>query len=63
MKDKILEEIKKESNRLDTLQAIRNYYKRQNDNSYRMERCKNAITLSVDKIFKLNQKLKKEKTK
>tara|TARA_B100002019_G_scaffold60423_1_gene51781 strand:- start:435 stop:623 length:189 start_codon:yes stop_codon:yes gene_type:complete len=60
MKDKILEEIKKERNRLDTLQAIRNYYKRQNDNSYRMERCEKAVTLSVDKIFELSQRLKKE---
>tara|TARA_B100000212_G_C27221712_1_gene467557 strand:+ start:443 stop:631 length:189 start_codon:yes stop_codon:yes gene_type:complete len=60
-KDKILEKIKEESNRLDTLRAIRNYYKKQNDNSYRMERCENALQVSVDKIFKLNQKLKEFK--
>ena len=60
-KDKILKKIEEESNRLDTLRAIRNYYKRQNDNSYRMERCEKAVTLSVDKIFELSQKLKEEK--
>ena len=60
-KDKILKKIKEESNRLDTLRAIRNYYKKQNDNSYRMERCENALQVSVDKIFKLNQKLKEFK--
>ena len=57
-KDKILEKIRKESNRLDTLRAINNYYTRQNDNSYRMERCQNALKLSVDKLFELSQKLK-----
>ena len=60
-KDKILKKIKEESNRLDTLRAIRNYYKKQNDNSYRMERCENALQVSVDKIFELNQKLKEFK--
>ena len=57
-KDKILEKIRKESNRLDTLRAIHNYYTRQNDNSYRMERCQNALKLSVDKLFELSQKQK-----
>ena len=57
-KDKILEKIRKESNRLDTLRAISNYYTRQNDNSYRMERCQNALKLSVDKLFELSQKQK-----
>ena len=64
MKDKIEEirkEIRKERNRLDTLKAIRNYWRKQNDNSYRMERCEKAVTLSVDKIFELSQKLKEEK--
>lgn len=60
MKDKILEKIKEESNRLDTLRAIRNYYKKQNDDSYRMERCENALQVSVDKLFELSQKLKEE---
>jgi len=60
-KDKILEKIKEESNKLDTLRAIRNYYKKQNDHSYRMERCENALQVSVDKIFELNQKLKELK--
>lgn len=60
-KDKILEKIKKESKRLDTLRAIRNYYKKQNDDSYRMEQSENALQVSVDKIFKLNQKLKEFK--
>ena len=60
-KDKILEKIKEESNKLDTLRAIRNYYRKQNEDSYRMERCENALQVSVDKLFELNQKLK-EKT-
>ena len=60
-KDKILEKIKKESNRLDTLRAIRNYYKKQNDDSYRIERCENALQVSVDKLFELSQKLKEVK--
>jgi len=59
-KDKILEKIKEESNRLDTLRAIRNYYKKQNDDSYRIERCENALQVSVDKLFELSQKLKEE---
>ena len=58
IKDKILEKIKEESNRLDTLRAIRNYYKKQNDDSYRIERCENALQVSVDKLFELSQKLK-----
>ena len=57
-KDKILEKIKEESNKLDTLRAIRNYYKKQNDYSYKMQRCENALQVSVDKLFELNQKLK-----
>tara|TARA_R100001086_G_scaffold243017_1_gene171323 strand:- start:480 stop:668 length:189 start_codon:yes stop_codon:yes gene_type:complete len=60
-KDKILEKIKEESNRLDTLRAIRNYYKKQNDDSYRIERCENALQVSVDKLFELSQKLKEVK--
>ena len=32
-KDKILEKIKEESNKLDTLRAIRNYYRKQNEDS------------------------------
>jgi len=59
-KDKILEKIKEESNRLDTLKAIRNYYKKQNDDSYRTERCENALQVSVDKLFELSQKLKEK---
>ena len=60
-KDKILEKIKEESNKLDTLRAIRNYYRKQNEDSYRMERCENALQVSVDKLFELNQKLKEVK--
>lgn len=59
-KHEILEKIEKESNRLDTLKAICDYYKRQNDNSYRMERCQNAIEKSVNKLFELSQKLNKK---
>ena len=54
-KDKILEKIKEESNKLDTLRAIRNYYKKQNDDSYRIERCENALQVAVDKLFELSQ--------
>ena len=61
IKNKILEKIKEESNRLDTLRAIRNYYKKQNDNSYRIEQCENALQVSVDKLFELSQKLKEVK--
>ena len=60
-KDKILEKVKEESNKLDTLRAIRNYYRKQNEDSYRMERCENALQVSVDKLFELNQKLKEVK--
>ena len=60
-KHKILEKIKEESNKLDTLRAIRNYYRKQNEDSYRMERCENALQVSVDKLFELNQKLKEVK--
>ena len=59
-KDKILKQIEEESNRLDTLRAIRNYYKKQNDDSYRIERCENALQVAVDKLFELSQKLKEE---
>ena len=57
-KDKILEKIKEESNKLETLRAIRNYLKKHDDDSYKMERCENALQVSVDKLFELNQKLK-----
>lgn len=60
-KDEILEKIEKESNRLDTLTAIRNYYIRENDNSYKMEQCEKSLQSTVDKLFELSQKLKEVK--
>lgn len=60
-KNEILEKIEKERNRLDTLRAIRNYYIRENDNSYKMEQCEKSLQSTVDKLFELSQKLKEVK--
>ena len=60
-KNEILEKIEKERNRLDTLTAIRNYYIRENDNSYKMEQCEKSLQSTVDKLFELSQKLKEVK--
>ena len=56
-KKEILEKIEKESNRLDTLTAIRNYYIRENYNGYKMEQCEKSLQSTVDKLFELRKKL------